>query len=130
MAQKEVTGYVGWVYFAGILMIIAGIFQAIAGFTALLNDKFYALVNESLLVVDVTTWGWLHLLLGLLIFAAGMAVLSGHIWGRIVAIILAVLSISAQFVFIGAYPFWSLLIIVADITIIYALIVHGDEVNA
>ena len=130
MAQKEVTGYVGWVYFAGILMIIAGIFQAIAGFTALLNDKFYATVGQTLLILDVTTWGWIHLLLGLLIFAAGMAVLSGHVWGRIVAVILAVLSISAQFVFIGAYPFWSIMTIVADIVIIYALVVHGDEVNA
>jgi hypothetical protein len=125
MAQK--SSFAGWVYFAGILMLIGGIFQSIAGLTALLNDKFYALVNESLLVVDVTTWGWIHLLLGLFIFAAGMAVLSGHLWGRIVAIILAILSIAAQFVFIGAYPLWSILTIIVDIVIIYALVVQGDE---
>lgn len=125
MAQK--SSYVGWVYFAGILMLIGGIFQSIAGLTALLNDEFYAVVGQSLLILDITTWGWIHLLLGLFIFAAGMAVLSGHLWGRIVAIILAILSIAAQFVFIGAYPFWSIMTIVIDVVIIYALVVQGDE---
>ncbi len=127
MAQKEGSGLVGWVYFAGILMIISGVFQAISGMTALLNDKFYAYAAQTLLIFDFTTWGWIHLLIGLLIFSAGIAVLSGHLWGRIVAIILAMISIITQFLFIGAYPFWSIMTIIVDITIIYALMVQGDE---
>lgn len=125
--NKQVTGWVGWIYFAGFMMLILGILQMIAGLTALLNDQYYLVGRDSLLVFDFTTWGWIHMLVGLVVTLAGTAVIGGHLWGRIVAVFLVTLSIIANFVFLPAYPLWSLTIIVIDILIIYALTVHGRE---
>lgn len=125
--NKQVTGWVGWVYFAGLLMMVAGVFQGIAGLTALLKNDFYVVTERALLAFNVTTWGWVHMLLGVILLAAGAAVINGRTWGRIIAIILATLSAMANFLFISAYPVWSIMVIVIDILIIYALVVHGDE---
>ena len=125
--KNGTTGWVGWVYFAGILMVIMGIFQAIAGLTALLNGNFYVVTQEHLVALSYTQWGWIHLILGGVVMAAGSAVMNGRLWGRIIGVLLASLSALANFAFISAYPIWSVLIIVMDILIIYALVVHGSE---
>lgn len=125
--KNDTTGWVGWVYFAGILMIIMGIFQAIAGLTALLNGGFFVVTQDKLVTFDYTQWGWIHLILGGVVMAAGSAVMNGRMWGRVVGVFLASLSALANFAFISAYPIWSVLIIAMDILIIYALVVHGGE---
>jgi hypothetical protein len=76
---------------------------------------------------DATQWGWVHLLLGLVVLFAGFAVLSGQTWGRVVAIVLAVLSALANFAFIPYYPFWAILIIALNVFIIHSLAVHGRD---
>jgi hypothetical protein len=125
--NNQVTGWVGWVYFAGYLMMLAGIFQSIAGLTALLKSDFFVVRASHLVVFSYTTWGWVHLLAGVIIMLAGMAVLSGQVWGRVIAVFLALFSIVANFVFLPAYPIWSIAVIVADVLIVYALTVHGAE---
>jgi hypothetical protein len=127
--SKQVTGWVGWIYFAGFMMLITGILQMIAGLTALLNDEFYVVTEQSILAFNFTTWGWIHLLVGLIVMLAGTAVIAGSFWGRIVAVFLATLSIIANFAFISSYPIWSTIVIVIDVLIIYALTVHGSEVK-
>lgn len=127
--RKQVTGWVGWIYFAGFMMLITGILQMIAGLTALLNDKFYVVTEQNILAFNFTTWGWIHLLVGLIVMLAGTAVIAGSFWGRIVAVFLATLSIIANFAFISSYPIWSTIVIVIDVLIIYALTVHGSEVE-
>lgn len=125
--KDEVSGWVGWVYFAGLLMILMGIFQAIAGLVALLNDQFYAVTRAGLVAFDYTTWGWIHLLLGFVVAAAGAAVVNGQSWGRVVAVVLITLSALANFVFMPAYPIWSTLMIILDVILLYAIVVHGHE---
>ena len=120
----------GFIFFAGVMMIMAGGFQAFAGLVALLEDEFYVATRNYLLQFDATTWGWIQLLLGLLVAAAGFAVLAGRTWGRVVGITLAVLSAMANFAFIPYYPFWAITIIVLDILIIWALAAHGRDVAA
>ena len=127
--NKEVSGWVGWIYFAGFMMVVLGILQAIAGFVALLNNTFFLVRNQGLVVFNYTTWGWIHLLLGIVVLMAGTALLSGKAWGRIVAVILAIISIIANFTFISAYPVWSVIAMVIDVMIIYAVTVHGDEMD-
>lgn len=127
--SNQVTGWVGWIYFAGFMMLITGILQMIAGLTALLNDKFYVVTEQNILAFNFTTWGWIHLLVGLIVMLAGTAVIAGSLWGRIVAVFLATLSIIANFAFISSYPIWSTIVIVIDVLIIYALTVHGSEVK-
>jgi hypothetical protein len=124
---RQVTGWAGWVYFAGFLMVLMGIFEIINGLAALLNDKYFLVRNNNLVVFDYTTWGWIHLVLGIVVLMAGMAVINGRLWGRLFAVLLAILSFVANFTFIAAYPFWSVTIMTIDLFIIYALTVHGSE---
>ena len=124
------TGWVGWLMFAGIMLILVGAFQAIDGLVALFKDELYVVRPNGLVVnVDYTAWGWTHLLLGILLIAAGYAVFSGRVWGRTLCVIAAILSAVVNFAFIPAYPVWSLLIITVDILVIYALIAHGGELR-
>ena len=127
--KNEVSAWVGWVYFAGYLMMLMGIFQSIAGLTALLKDNYYTVHNGTLVALSYTQWGWIHLLIGIVVIAAGSAVLNGQAWGRVLGVILAALSAIANFAFISSYPFWSITIMVVDLLIVYALLVHGDEVT-
>lgn len=119
---------VGFTMFAGVIMIMAGGFQIFAGFAALAKDEFYVRTPNYVLEFDATEWGWVHLLLGLLVFFAGFAVLSGQTWGRVIAIILAVLSALANFAFIPVYPFWAITIVALNIFIIWALAAHGRDI--
>ncbi len=124
------SGWVGWAYFASFMMILVGILQTIAGLAAIFNDEFFLVTQQRLLVFDFTTWGWVHLVLGIVIFMAGLELLRGAMWARVTAIILAVLSFVANMAFFNAYPWWSLAIMVVDVLVIYALTVKGDELKA
>jgi hypothetical protein len=117
----------GLILFAGVMMAMAGSFQALAGLVAIFQDEFYVATPNYFLQFDATTWGWIHLLLGLVVLCAGFAVLSGQTWGRVVGIILAAVSALANFAFIPYYPFWSMTIIALDIFIIWALASHGRD---
>lgn len=131
MANKsnEVTGWVGWVFFAGFMMILGGFFQAIAGLVALFNDTWLVVSSEQLLVLDLTQWGWVHLILGIVVLIAGFSVMQGSTWARTVGVMVAVLSALAWMTAINIYPLWGMMIIVVDILIIYALTVHGGELK-
>jgi hypothetical protein len=120
---------VGFILFAAIMMIMAGVFQALQGLVAIFENEFYVATRNYLFQFDATTWGWIHLLLGLLVAFAGWGLLSGRTWARAVAITLAVLSAIANFLWLPYYPFWSLLIIVLDIVVIWAIAAHGREVG-
>ena len=127
---QEATGWaVGFILFAAIMMIMAGVFQALAGLVAIFENEFYVPTRNYLFQFDATTWGWIHLLVGLLVAFAGWGLLSGRTWARAVAITLAVISAIANFAFIPYYPFWSMLIIVIDIVVIWAVDVYGGTLR-
>lgn len=128
--NASASGWVGWVYFAACLLLLAGAFQLFAGFTALLNDTFYAIKDTTLIVFDITTWGWIHLALGIFLLCTGVALFNGSNWARVVAVLLVSLNFIVQFAFIGAYPIWSVIIMMLDLIVIYALTVHGDEARS
>jgi hypothetical protein len=120
---------VGFILFAAIMMIMSGIFQALQGLIAIFENEFYVATRNYTFQFDATTWGWIHLLLGLVVAFAGWGLLSGRTWARLVAITLAALSATANFLFIPYYPFWALLIIAVDIFVIWAIAAHGREVG-
>ena len=120
---------VGFILFAAIMMIMVGVFQAIQGLVGIFENEFYVATRNYLFQFDATTWGWIHLLLGLLVAFAGWGLFSGRTWARTVAIILAVLSAMANFLFIPYYPFWSLLLITLDIFVIWAVAAHGGALR-
>ncbi len=123
------TGWTGWVVFAGVMMILGGILWAIVGLIALFNSDWVVFGREAALWIDVSGWGWIHLILGLLMALAGFLVIQGNMFGRTVAVILAMLSIVINFVWLPVYPIWSIVIITIDIFIIYAVMVHGRELK-
>jgi hypothetical protein len=129
-AQGETSGAaVGFILFAAVMMIMAGVFQALQGLIGIFENEFYVPTRNYLFQFDATTWGWTHLLIGLLVAFAGWGLLSGRTWARTVAITLAVLSAIANFAFIPYYPFWSLLIITLDIFVIWAVAAHGGALR-
>lgn len=111
----------GTVIFAGVVMIMVGVFQALAGVAAIVRRAFYVSAPHNLFRFDVLTWGWVHLVLGALVALAGVAVLAGQAWGRVIGIILATCSAIANFLFIPYYPLWTILIIALDVFVIFAL---------
>ena len=119
----------GLAVFAGSLMMIAGFWQALEGIGALVHDNVYVVTPDYIYSFDLTGWGWIHLLLGILIAGAGFGVLRGQTWGRITGIVLASLSLIVNFLFIPYYPLWSLLIIALDVAVIWALVTYRREVT-
>jgi hypothetical protein len=127
---QETSGTaVGVILFAAIMMIMVGVFQALQGLIAIFENEFYLATRNYTFQFDATTWGWIHLLLGLLVAFAGYGLLSGKTWARLLAITLAALSATANFLFIPYYPFWSLLLVTLNILVIWAITAHGGELR-
>lgn len=118
----------GLTIFAAAIMVISGFWQALAGIAALMQDKVYVTTPGYIYSFDLTGWGWIHLLLGILIVCAGVAVFFGQVWARVVGILLAGVSMIANFLFIPHYPIWSLTIIALDVAVIWALATYRREV--
>ena len=111
----------GGVVFAAAVMVVIGIFQAIEGLVAIFNDDWYAVTRNYTFDLDTTAYGWIHLILGIVILLAGFALFAGKVWGGVLAIFLAILSAIANFFFIPYYPFWSLTIIALCIWVIWSV---------
>lgn len=126
---REPSGWVGWIYFASVLMILAGTLNAIHGIVAIVNDEWVVWTNRGDLYLDLTQWGWVHLGVGIAVVLAGFGVLTGNIVARAVAVLLAGLSVIANFLYLPAFPVWSLVVIAIDVFVIYALTAHGRELR-
>ena len=117
----------GLAVFAAVMMMTVGVLHVIAGLVALFENEFYVAGARYVLQFDVTTWGWIHLLLGILVAVAGYFVVQGAGWARGVGIGLAALSLIANFLFIPYYPVWSILIVALDVAVIWALCVWNRD---
>lgn len=114
----------GLAIFAGALMMTAGIFQLLQGLVALVDDKFYVVTANYTFELDVTTWGWIHVVFGGVLAIAGLAVIRGRVWARVLGVVLAALSTIANFLWIPYYPLWSVVIIALNVAVIWALCVY------
>jgi hypothetical protein len=123
-------GWYGWIAFAGTMLLMLGMFHAIAGLVAVFRDEYF-LVGRSGLVVtaDFTTWGWVHLILGVVLTAAGAALFNGATWARAVAVLVALTSSLVNLTFLSAYPLWSAIMIGLDVMVIYAVTTHGTAAD-
>lgn len=132
MAQKneEVTGWVGWIAFASLLLYISGFFSIFTGFIALFKHTvFYHAASDTFYVLNYSQWGWVHIGVGLLALIAAASLAKGNYFGRTVAVVLAVISLLANMAFVPIYPLWSIIIMIVDVLVIYAVTVHGKEVK-
>ena len=121
---------VGLSLFAGVMMILAGLFNAMEGLVALFRNEVYVVGPRYIFAFDLTTWGWIHLIIGIVVAGAGFALMSGRLFGRVIGIAIAVLSMLANFLFIPYYPVWSLLIIALNVFVIWALCVYDRDAAA
>jgi hypothetical protein len=127
--QREATGWVGWIYFAGFMMIIIGSLNAIYGLVALFNDDWVVWGNQQAVFLDISAWGWVHLVAGVIVLLTGIGVMTGNIVARTVGVIIVGISLIANFLAIPVYPVWSLVMIAIEVFVIYALTAHGREVK-
>jgi hypothetical protein len=119
----------GWRSFAGILIMVAGFFNIIDGLVAVINANRIAGVSNGHATLPVTdnvkTWGWVVLIVGIVMVLAAFGIFSGATWARIVGVSLAGLNMLVQFTYLAHYPFWSFTMILLDVLVIYALVVYG-----
>ena len=120
-SQRDSPWATGPTLFAAALLVISGVWVLFAGTAALAHDKIYVGTTEYLYSFNLTAWGWVHLVTGILAIAAGLAVLRDQTWAVMVGLVLACLSMVFQFLVLPFYPIWSLLVIVLDAAIIWAL---------
>lgn len=121
---------IGITIFAATMMIMIGIFQAIQGLVALFNDTFYVVGEKWVFEFDVTAWGWIHLLLGVVVAFAGFFLLQGAVWARTIGVIVAMVSAVFNFAWLPYYPIWSTIVIALNVFVIWALTAHGRDVTA
>jgi len=111
----------GGIAFAACLLTIVGVFQALAGLTAILDDEFFVVAGNYAFDLDTTAWGWAHLILGVILVATGMGLFAGRAWAVGTAVVLASVSAIANFLFIPYYPFWAIVMIAFDVWVIWSL---------
>lgn len=130
MTERQPSGWaIGWTAFAGILMMMMGFWWIISGFVALLDSEFYIVTLRWIFQFDVSVWGWIHLILGIVILASGCGLFLGAVWARIVGVILAGLAGLLAFAWLPYYPVWAILFIAISVAVIWALTVHGRDIT-
>ena len=128
--DTEVTGWVGWIVFAGTMMMILGVFHMFEGLIALFRHSYIAFPTSGLTIqVSYSQWGWLQLIAGVLVFFAGLGLFTGRMWARTVGVILVSISALINFAWANLYPVWSLTLLAIDFFVIYAIIAHGSEMK-
>ena len=129
-APEQPTGWAGFVVFGALVMILLGSFQAIAGLVALFNESYYLVPSQNLVVnVSYDTWGWAHLIVGLVALAAGIGLMTGAMWARVTGVIVAMVSAIVNVAFLAAFPVWAITMITLDVIVIYAITAHGRELK-
>jgi hypothetical protein len=114
----------GWAIFAGTLLFLIGCYQGILGLIALLSPTRSVFTSQGLVLFNVWTWGWIHLIAGAVLVLVSFGLFAAQSWARWLAIFVAGVSAISAFGFFFAYPLWSLLLIVLDVIVIYQLAVH------
>ncbi|MGY1745461.1 DUF7144 family membrane protein [Blastococcus sp. SYSU D00695] len=127
---EPMSAWAGWVVFGGVMLVLLGAFQIIEGLVALFDDGFYAVSSSGLVVdVDYNTWGWVHLVIGIVAVLTGLGLLAGNMLARVVGVGIAMLGAIVNLAFLSAYPIWSTLMIALNVVVIFAIVVHGRELK-
>ena len=121
-SEQPVSGWaVGGISFAASILTLVGGFQIVSGLAAIINDQFFVVTRNYAFDLDASAWGWIHLVLGVLLLGTGIGLFGRRAWAGVTAIFLAMLSAFANFFFIPYYPFWALLVIALDVWVIWSL---------
>jgi hypothetical protein len=126
--RAEASGWaVGFAWFAASMLMLIGAFQFFEGLAAVIENEFFVVGPNYVYEFDVTAWGWIHMIVGVVVAFAGWAVFSGRTWARVTGIVVAGLSAISQFFYIPYYPIWAVLIIALCVCCIWALATYGRD---
>ena len=130
MARGRSGVAVGFTYFAAIMMMLSGGFEILQGLSAIIKKNLYVVNKDYIYKINVNGWGWIHLILGVIVLLAGIALLGGASWARIVGIAMAALIAIANFLWLPYYPVWAIVLIALNVVVIWALAAHGRDIAA
>jgi hypothetical protein len=120
--ERDISGWaVGGIAFAGTVMVMVGAFQIIEGIVAIANDNFYVALHNYTFNLDVTAWGWIHLIMGVILLVTGFGLFARSTWAGVVGIVVCTLSAVSNFFFLPHYPIWAVTVIALNVWIIWAL---------
>ncbi len=129
MSESRSSVAMGLTMFAGIMMWMLGGWWIISGIVAIANDDFYVVTQEWIFQFSSTTWGWTHLILGVVVLLAGFFLFAGAVWARTVGVILAGISSLVAFAWLPYYPVYAILMVTFSVFTIWALTVHGRDLS-
>jgi hypothetical protein len=122
----------GWIGFAALLLMIIGAIDFFQGLIAVIRKEYYAFTPQGLIIFNVTTWGWLAMILGIIMFLVGLGLAGGAGWARWVAIILIAVNLLGTLGWLGnsSTPVWSLTLVALQIIVLYALTARWKDAEA
>lgn len=123
-AERQPTG---WTVFAGVVLLIVGSLDALYGLAAILNNEVVIVGGNGVIIADITTWGWVHLILGSIVALTGLGLFAGNPSARWAAVFFISINAVAQIVWFPAAPLWAFLMIILDVVVIYQLTARWDE---
>ena len=129
VSHDQRTGWTGWITFAGVMMILAGSLNLLYGIIAAVNDEWVVFTNRANVYLDISEWGWVHIIVGAVVLISGLGLFSGNILARTIAVVVASISLVVNFFFIPVYPLWAITVIVIDLLVIWAVTAHGREMR-
>ena len=120
--EQQISGWAAsGITFAATMAVLVGTFQVMQGLVAVFNDDFYVVARNYTFDLDVSAWGWIHVLIGAAMLGVGFGLYARALWAVIGAIAVAMLSALSNFFFIPYYPIWALLLIALDVWIIWSV---------
>ena len=124
--------WTGWIGFAGLLMLIIGSIDFFEGLIAVIRKEYYAFTSQGIIIFNTTTWGWLAMIFGVVLFLVGLGLVSGAGWARWTAIVLIVVNLLGQIGWVGSsqYPIWSLTMVALQIIVLFALTARWSDSGA
>ena len=127
--ENEPSGWaIGWTAFAAIMMIMMGFWWALSGLAAIFQSELFVVGFRWIWALDISTWGWIHLIIGIVVLVAGAFLFRGAAWARVVGVIIAIIAGILSFGWLPYYPIWGLLLIAISVGVIWALTVHGRDI--
>ena len=129
MSDKPSGWAIGWTTFAALMMLLIGFWHAMAGLVAIIDDGFYAAAREYVFSFNTTTWGWIHLIVGIVVLLAGFGLFRGAVWARTIGVIMATVSGLVGFAWLPYFPVWGVIFIASAVAVIWALTAHGRDID-
>ena len=124
---REVGGPTSWVIFAGVMMVLVGFLNFFYGLAAIVNDEVVVVGGHGAIIADLTAWGWVTLLLAVILVLTGFGLFAGATWARVVGVVIVLLNAIEQVWIFPAAPLWAFIVILLDVIIIYNLTARWSD---